>query len=147
MVICHAKHTLRLLNVMTGKEITPQSAECDYFSTPAAFSSDEKSLVCIDGEMLRFWDLTTTPASLAQSVALTNLEWTGIFWNLPDTVVVSSRSTLTSDRPTYQLVRKDKSNVFTLVGPPKLSTVLKQEKEHSVFRLREDNVSLTGGFL
>ena len=59
-----------LWQVSTGEKKNPKNTDCDYFSLPLAFSPDEKSLACVDGQLLRIWDLTATPASLVCSVAI-----------------------------------------------------------------------------
>ena len=58
------KSELRIIHVATGKPLTANSPECNYFSFPAVFSPDETAVACLDGDFVRIWDLTTSPASL-----------------------------------------------------------------------------------
>ena len=72
------------------KEILPGSQECDYFSTPAAFSPDGNFLACLDGELVRIWNIRTTPASLVNSIPSyrgDNRSWTGLVWANDGTLI------------------------------------------------------------
>ena len=53
---------VRLWQVSTGEEIVATSQDCNYFCKPAAFSPDETCLACIDGELLRVWNLKDNPS-------------------------------------------------------------------------------------
>ena len=74
------------------KEILPSSQECDYFSTPAAFSPDGNFLACRDGELLRIWNIRTTPASLVNSIPAWRGDdntsgWNGVVWANDGTLI------------------------------------------------------------
>jgi len=106
------KQDVRVWNAKTGEEYSAKSAECDYFSFPAAFSPDEASLSCIDGDFLRMWSLKTSPATLKQSVKLApasagpgNFGWNGLQWSTDETLVLRSRPM--AGASTYQVYRRN----------------------------------------
>jgi hypothetical protein len=105
------KQDVRVWNAKTGEEYSAKSGECDYFSFPAAFSPDEGSLACIDGDFLRVWSLKTSPATLTQSVKLApaslgsgSFGWNGLQWSTDETLVLRSRPM--EGASTYQVYRR-----------------------------------------
>ncbi len=78
--------------VPSWQETKASSSQCNYFSVPAAFSHDGKFLACKDGEMLRIWNITTSPATLVNSVPTyhpnaDDPSWNGVFWANDGTLV------------------------------------------------------------
>ncbi|MGE3408676.1 MAG: GYF domain-containing protein [Pirellulales bacterium] len=108
-------HDLRLWNVSTGKEATASSPDCDYFSFPAALSPDETTIACLDGELLRFWSLSSSPASLVQSIPLKGIAPNDLLWTNPSTVLAIQRQDRSSK---YLVLRKSGSQPFSPVGTP-----------------------------
>ena len=92
-VYIESEHGFRLWQVGNGEETTAQSQDCNYFCSPAGFSPDESSLACIDGEVLRIWNVKGTPASLTQSIPLTGFPSGGtcnrIVWAADDTLIAT----------------------------------------------------------
>jgi WD40 repeat protein len=74
------------------QETKASSPECNYFSVPAAFSRNGRFLACQDGGILRIWNITTSPASLVNSIPAYRPDaddpsWNGVFWASDGTLV------------------------------------------------------------
>lgn len=113
---------VRLWQVATGEQYLAKAPDCDYFSYPAAFSPDDASVACIDGEFLRVWNLGTSPASLTQSIHLPESlltkdrsSWNGLRWSQDDTILLQSRSDYTPDVCVHVFQRADKH--FNAIEP------------------------------
>jgi hypothetical protein len=112
---------LRLWKMASGEEETAKSPDCNYFSFPAAFSPDETHVTCIDGELLRVWDLRKTPASLVQSIHLelapvSKEGWNKVTWNTSDALVIGTRSMYSTAR-LYQVFRRTTATAFSTSSP------------------------------
>lgn len=57
-----------LFDVAGWREMKPDSHGCDYFGAPAVFSPDGDFLACLDGELIRVWNLKSEPIRLANTV-------------------------------------------------------------------------------
>jgi hypothetical protein len=82
---------LYLWRVSSGEPLAAKSSDCDYFSFPAAFCPEENELASVDGEQLRIWDISKSPASLKQTVPLANdgqAICTGITWRSEESIVL-----------------------------------------------------------
>ena len=142
---------LRLWRVQTGKELIARSPTCNYFSFPAAFSPDENTLACIDGEQMRIWDLNTGSPSLLQSIPLQrstkkarNVTWNGIMWADPSTLLVSNRS----DRDfSYQGIRRPTSTDFSQTAVTTLIRGGRSNDGGIEFNIKDAIVSPDGRFL
>jgi hypothetical protein len=78
--------------VPSWQEKKAGSSECNYFSVPATFSHNGKFLACKEGGILRIWNITTSPASLVNSVPIFHPDaddhsWNGVFWANDGTLV------------------------------------------------------------
>ena len=81
-----------LWTVPGWQETKADSSRCNYFSVPVVFSHDGKFLACQDGDILRIWNITTSPATLANSVpayspGTDDPSWNGIVWANDGTLV------------------------------------------------------------
>ena len=120
----HRPQDIRLWHVASGKQRTAKSSDCDYFSFPAAFSPDETSIACMDGDFVRIWDLNSSPASLVQSVSVNQLTshinkiaWNpaSIQWPSGDTILLRVHD----GEPVryHQVLRKQADRMFLPIGP------------------------------
>ncbi len=78
--------------VPSWQETKASSSQCNYFSVPAVFSHDGRFLACQDGEMLRIWNITASPAALVNNIPTyrpnaDDPSWNGIFWANDGTLV------------------------------------------------------------
>lgn len=117
------KQDVRLWNVSNGEQFIANSPECNYFSFPAAFSPDELSIACLDGDFLRIWSLKASPAVLVQSLRLTRpspqyggeAAWSSLLWSKDDTILLRLRTEEYRER-CYQVLRQTGGNSFSPFG-------------------------------
>ena len=107
------KQDVKIWNVKTGEEHQAKSPDCNYFSFPAAFSPDDTSVACVDGDFLRIWSLKTSTATLIESINIATpttgyskeIGWNGIQWSTNDVLVLRSIAQDQRNR-SYQAYRR-----------------------------------------
>lgn len=83
------EQTIRIWNKKTNTEVMPKSETSDYFTRLAAFSQSGNYLACIDGDLVRIWEIHGDTATLASSVSAPSAPaWTAIDWVADSSVFI-----------------------------------------------------------